>query len=92
VLEAMSHGCAVLVSNIEGMLEAVDDERTGFVFRDGEPAHLAQRVAEIFGEPGRAAQVAAAGLAAVCERNDWRRLGAQVLASYRLALAAAGTR
>jgi glycosyltransferase involved in cell wall biosynthesis len=86
VLEAMSHGSAVLVSDIPGMLEAVDDERTGFVFRSRDAAHLAQRIAEIFAAPGRSTDVARAGLRAVTERNDWTRLGEQAVACYQRAL------
>jgi len=86
VLEAMSHGSPVLVSDIPGMLEVIDDERTGFVFKSGDPAHLSQRIAEAFTVPGHSTQVARAGLRAVQERNDWSRLGEQSVACYRRAL------
>jgi len=86
VLEAMSHGSAVLVSDIPGMLEVIDDDRTGFVFKSGDPAHLAQRIAEAFAVPGHSGRVARAGLRAVQERNDWSRLGEQSVACYRRAL------
>jgi D-inositol-3-phosphate glycosyltransferase len=86
VLLAMSYGSPVLVSNIEGMLEAVDDGRTGFVFRGRDPGHLAQRLGEIFSVPGRASEIAQAGLRRVTDRNDWSRLGEQSLACYRRAL------
>ena len=86
VLLAMSYGSAVLISNIEGLLEAVDDEETGFVFTGRDPEHLAQRIGDIFSSPGRAAEIAQAGLRRVTERNDWSRLGEQTLACYQLAL------
>ena len=86
VLLAMSYGSPVLVSNIDGMLEAVDDEHTGFVFRSRDAGHLAQRLGEIFSIPGRAAEIAQAGLRRVTVRNDWSRLGEQSLACYRRAL------
>jgi D-inositol-3-phosphate glycosyltransferase len=86
VLLAMSYGSAVLVSNIEGLLEAVDDEETGFVFTGRDPQHLAQRIGEIFSSPGRAAEVAQAGLRRVTAHNDWSRLGEQTLACYQRAL------
>jgi D-inositol-3-phosphate glycosyltransferase len=88
VLLAMSHGSPVLVSDIDGMLEAIRDDRTGFVFRSGDPTHLAHRIVEILDVPGRCAEVAQAGLRAVTERNDWGRLGAQSLACYQRALQA----
>jgi glycosyltransferase involved in cell wall biosynthesis len=86
VLLAMSYGSPVLVSDIEGMLEAVDDEQTGFVFRGRDAGHLAQRLGDIFSVPGRAAQVAQAGLRRVTLRNDWGRLGEQSLHCYRRAM------
>ncbi len=86
VLEAMSHGSPVLVSDIPGMLEAVDDEATGFVFRTQDPAHLARRVAEVFAVPGLAAAIGQAGLRRVARRNDWSLLGEQVVACYRRAM------
>jgi D-inositol-3-phosphate glycosyltransferase len=86
VLLAMSYGSPVLVSDIAGLLEAVDDEDTGFVFRGRDPGHLAQRLADIFAVPGRAAQIAQAGLHRVTLRNDWNRLGEQYLACYRRAM------
>lgn len=88
-LLAMSYGSPVLVSDIAGMLEAISDDHTGFVFRSGDPMHLAQRIAEIFGLPGRCSEVAQAGLRAVTVHNDWNRLGAQSLACYQRALQAA---
>jgi D-inositol-3-phosphate glycosyltransferase len=86
VLLAMSYGSPVLVSDIEGMLEAVDDEKSGFVFRSRDPRHLAQRLGEIFARPGRAAEMGQAGHRMVSVRNDWGRLGVQSLACYRRAL------
>ena len=86
VLLAMSYGSPVLVSDIAGMLEAISDERTGFVFRSRDPAHLAQRIGEIFSAPDHCADVAQAGLRMVTVRNDWSRLAEQSLACYRRAL------
>lgn len=86
VLLAMSYGSPVLVSDIAGMREAVEDERTGFVFRGRDPEHLAQRLGEIFAVSGRAEAIALAGLRKVTRHNDWNRLGEQSLACYRRAL------
>ena len=86
VLLAMSYGSPVLVSDIAGMLEAINDERTGFVFRSRDPAHLAQRIGEIFSAPGHATDVAQAGLRMVTVRNDWSLLAEQSLVCYQRAL------
>lgn len=89
VLEAMSYGSAVLVSDIDGMLEAVEDERTGFVFKNQDAEHLARRIGEIFFTPGHAANIAQAGFNMVNLRNDWRHLGEQTVACYRRAFSTA---
>lgn len=89
VLLAMSHGSPVLVSDIDGMLEAIRDELTGFVFRSGDPKHLAHRIGEILDVPDHCAEVARAGLRAVTEGNDWSHLGVQSLVCYQRALQAA---
>ncbi len=86
VLEAMSYGCAVLVSDIDGMLEAVEDERTGFVFKNQDAQHLAQRVGEVFSTPGHSQQIALQGFRVVNTRNDWTLLGQQTLACYQQAM------
>jgi D-inositol-3-phosphate glycosyltransferase len=86
VLLAMSYGCPVLVSNIAGMLEAIDDERIGFVFKSQDPANLAQRIDDIFKHPGHSLNIADAGFQMVKVRNDWGRLGEQTLACFQLAL------
>ena len=86
VLQAMSYGSPALVSDIAGMLEAIDDESTGFVFRSQDPQHLAQRIGEIFRHPGCSQAIAQAGLRMVSVRNDWSVLGEQSVACYRRAL------
>ncbi len=86
VLLAMSHASAVLVSNIEGLLEAVDDEQTGFVFTGRDPAHLAKRIGDIFANPDHRHAIAQAGLRRVTAHNDWSRLGEQTLACYQRAM------
>ena len=86
VLEAMSFGRPVLVSDIDGMLEAVEDECTGFVFRNQDPEHLAQRIGEIFSAPDYSSDIAQAGLEIVSTRNDWTSLGRETLHSYQRAM------
>ena len=89
VLEAMSYGRPVLVSDIAGMLEAVQDEKTGFVFRNGDAPHLALRLRDIFSTPGHSEAIAEAGHRMVVTRNDWGTIGKQTLACYQRALGSA---
>ena len=68
------------------MLEAVEDERTGFVFRSQDATHLAQRIGEIFSVSGHSSAIGQAGLRMVSARNDWAYLGEQALVCYQRAL------
>lgn len=86
MLEAMSYGRPVLVSDIAGMLEAIEDDATGFVFRSRDPEHLARRITEIFAVPIYSSTIGEAGRRMVAVRNDWGRLGEQVVACYMRAL------
>jgi glycosyltransferase involved in cell wall biosynthesis len=43
VLEAMTHGKSVVVSDDAGCVEAIDDGKYGFVYRQGDPADMAEK-------------------------------------------------
>lgn len=63
-LEAMTHGCAVLVSGLECFQDFVADNTTGFVFnhRVSDPAEtLASRLGQVLGDADILAEVAHAG-------------------------------
>lgn len=65
-LEAMSHGCPALVSNLACFREFVVDEENGFVFnhRASDPARiLAEKLEALLSEPSRIDRIRAASLA-----------------------------
>ncbi len=51
VLEAMAVGVPVVVSDIPALLEVVTHRETGLVFPSGDSAALADRLAELLGDP-----------------------------------------
>ena len=75
VLMAMSYGKAVLVSDIPGMLEVVQDQETGFVFRSGNVDDLAQRICTIFANQPTMESVAKRGYSLMKEKYDWAVIG-----------------
>lgn len=83
VLMAMSYTKPVLVSDIPGMLEVVTNDKTGFVFRNGDAVDLAHQVCRIFAEPVMRDQVAAQGMALMKQEYDWAMIGEKTVASYR---------
>ena len=63
-LEAMTHGCAVLVSDLECFRDFVDDGRTGFIFNHRAATvsdALAKKMTQIIGDDAALTAVAAAG-------------------------------
>ena len=66
VLEALSLGRAVLVSDVEGNRSIVDDGSTGFVFRD--EAEFEHRAVQLVRDPALRERLGRAGAALVAER------------------------
>jgi glycosyltransferase involved in cell wall biosynthesis len=74
--EALAAGCPVVASRTGGIPELVSDEENGFLHREGEAEHLAERVAQVLRHPEHAAALGARA-ALDCER----RLAPEVVAS-----------
>lgn len=82
ILLAMSRGKAVLVSDIPGMLEIINDQVNGFVFKSGDSGHLAEVVRQCLGDPDRIRVVGKSGLDYVREHNDWDVIGKMTMELY----------
>lgn len=86
VLMAMSYAKPVLVSDIPGMLEVVTNDKTGFVFRNGDAVDLSHQVCRIFAKPDTRDQVAEQGLTLMKQEYDWAMIGEKTLVSYRASI------
>ena len=73
VLEAMSHGSAVLVSDIAENLEVIDDEGVsrGATFRSGRVGSLATVLGDLIGNPRKIDRLRDQGRALVARKYDW---------------------
>jgi glycosyltransferase involved in cell wall biosynthesis len=79
LLEAMSHGVVPVVSQVSGVVDVVDDDVSGLLFRPGDEAALATRLEEamamtaerrrVMGDAARAAMHARFALDEVAERH-----------------------
>ena len=86
LLMAMSHGRAVLTSDLPAMREIVDDGRTGFTFRTGDVADLTARLVDLLSRPEDLAKAAATALERLRVEHDWGRIGRRTVAVYRQVL------
>jgi glycosyltransferase involved in cell wall biosynthesis len=84
-LEAMAHGCAVLVSSLECFRDFITDNETGFVFNHrGADAvdSLASRMKEIMRAPSQLSEVAEAGMRRSTDYSP-PRIAEQFLQDFR---------
>ena len=86
LLMAMSFAQPVLVSDIPGMLELVQDEVTGFTFQCGDADDLAVKLTKVLKDAKLRDLVAREGYRTVSELYDWKRIGAITAELYRRVL------
>ncbi|AOS62885.1 glycosyltransferase family 4 protein [Actinoalloteichus hymeniacidonis] len=85
--EAMAAGTAVVASDLDAFRRVLDDGRAGVLSPVGDPAALAQRLADLLDDPARRDDYAESGRRFV-ENFDWPVVARQVLRVYETAMAA----
>lgn len=50
-IEMAASGLPIVVSRLQGLVETVEDGRTGFLFRPGDPAELSDRIEQLVDDP-----------------------------------------
>lgn len=83
VLKAMSYGKAVVVPDLPGMTELVNDDITGYIFKTGDPGSLAERLCSAFDSEERRKAIATAGHDLVSRQYNWERTGMETIELYR---------
>lgn len=86
VVEAMAHGCPVVVSDGVGAAEIVA-ECSGGVVCDGTPASIAASIREIVGHPDVAARMGENARRHVSTHLDWKRIAVRMTDVYADAIA-----
>jgi phosphatidylinositol alpha-mannosyltransferase len=94
LLEAMASGLPIVTTDIEGYRTVVTHEREGLVVRPRDSTALAAALTALLLNPGRRAELAAAGRVTV-QRYDWGLLARQYVDLYgesaeRFALSSSG--
>ncbi|MFN2383745.1 MAG: glycosyltransferase, partial [Gemmatimonadota bacterium] len=82
LLEAMSYGVPVIATRRGGIVDIVDDGRSGLLVED-EPAALADGIAALLDHPERRRELGRAGRARVRERFGWDSIVDRLEAVYR---------
>jgi glycosyltransferase involved in cell wall biosynthesis len=89
LLEAMACGCPVLVSDIPGNREWVDDSETnpvGWLFPDGDIHALAKTISRCLEQRERLPEMGRAARLLVEQRGDWAKNFPRLLQAYDMAL------
>jgi glycosyltransferase involved in cell wall biosynthesis len=92
VLEAMAAGLPIVASAVGGILELIEDDRTGLLVRPDDPAALADRICRLMSVPGLASRLGAAARAEAHANYSFDRMIAAFESLYLSELARRGVR
>jgi len=84
LIEAMACGCPALVSDIPANMEWITDGVQGWVFRDGDPKHLAERIIQIAGQSKERQHCGKNAQNKAKVEADWQKNFAKLLDIYEL--------
>jgi glycosyltransferase involved in cell wall biosynthesis len=82
LVEALLAGCAVVATPAGGIPEVVQDGETGLLFRDGDAADLADKIARLLKDPALRARLTQVGQARVRETYSAASAASRFLALY----------
>ena len=83
LLMAMSYGLPVLVSDLEGMTEIIQDNVNGFVFKTGDVKSLSMKLIDVLNDSGKLKLVASQGFKTVVKKHNWGMIGEKTIKLYR---------
>jgi alpha-maltose-1-phosphate synthase len=86
-LEAMACETPVVASGVGGILEVVEDGKTGLLVPPAQPAALAQALTRVLGNPGLARDMGRAGRRRVEEKFSWASVAERTEQVYADAIA-----
>jgi len=89
--EAMAHGRPVVASAVGGLLDLVEDERTGLLVPPGDVAALRAALERLLGDRDLRSRLGAAARARAAERLAWDRVTDATVDAYRTVIAAAAS-
>ena len=90
LLEALAMGCPVVASRVNGVLELIEDHKTGLLVPPRDPQALARAIRDMLDDRRAALRMGAAGRALVRERFTVNRMVANTTAIFDAAMQDAG--
>jgi glycosyltransferase involved in cell wall biosynthesis len=87
VLEAMASGLPVVASAVGGLLDTVEEDRTGYLVPFGDVPQLADRLASLLVDPSRRARMGAAAHEVAVRDFSWQNVVKATIEVYCEALA-----
>ncbi|HVW37546.1 MAG TPA: glycosyltransferase family 1 protein [Pirellulales bacterium] len=85
-VEAMACGTPVIGTNVGGIKFTVRDGQTGFLAPPHDPEALAEKMAEFFASPDRAAKMSQQAIRRANDLFTWRQVGRQIADVYEQVL------
>jgi glycosyltransferase involved in cell wall biosynthesis len=86
LMEALACGLPCLVSDIPANREWIEEEKNGWLFRDGDANHLAEKILAAIAQREKWPEMGRANRRSAQERADWKKNSAQLLKAYELAV------
>ena len=91
-VEGMHARRPVVASNVQGLAEVVDHDRTGLLVAPDDSAALASGIAQLLDDPDRAAELAVAGLKEAQERFSVERYRGDIVVAVKRLLGSSSAR
>lgn len=83
LLEALACGLPCLVSDIPANKEWVTEHENGWLFKDGDSNHLAEKILMALNQPEKLRQVGRAGRTVAEKRADWKKNAEALMNVYK---------
>jgi spore coat protein SA len=82
LVEAMASYKPVIAARVGGMVEVVDEGKTGLLVESGDVEGLAQAICRLLAEPERAKAIGTAGRQRVLDHFSWAQISSSLVKAY----------
>lgn len=83
LLKAMSYRKAVIASNLDGMMEIINDCQNGFLFESEDSHSLAKCVIRVLNNPEELSKVGQEAFETVKIKHDWDNIALRTVSTYK---------